>query len=39
VDMIRPTPFPHIMANVIGSVRYLTRSVKFMYYSNWKIIE
>jgi aspartyl/asparaginyl beta-hydroxylase (cupin superfamily) len=39
VDMIRPTPFPHIMANVISSVRYLTRSVKFIYYSNWKIIE
>jgi aspartyl/asparaginyl beta-hydroxylase (cupin superfamily) len=39
VDMIRPTPFPHIMANVITGVRYLTRSVKFIYYSNWKIIE
>jgi hypothetical protein len=39
VDMIRPTPFPHVMAGVLTIVRYLTQSFKFIYYSNWKIVE
>jgi hypothetical protein len=37
--MIRPTPFPHVMAGVLTIVRYLTQSFKFIYYSNWKIVE
>ena len=39
VDLIRPTPFPRVMAGVITTVRYLTDSFKSIYYSNWKIIE
>ena len=39
VDMIRPTPFPRIMASVITVVCYVTRSVRFIFYSHWKVIE
>jgi hypothetical protein len=39
VDMIRPTPFPGVMRAVISGVRVLTRSFKFVYYKNWKVIE
>jgi beta-hydroxylase len=39
VDIARPTPFPRAMASVITAVYYLTRSVKFIYYGNWKVIE
>jgi Aspartyl/Asparaginyl beta-hydroxylase len=35
VDMVRPTPFPGVMSGV----RLLTRSFKFVYYKNWKILE
>ena len=38
VDIIRPTPFPAVMAAVIAMTRYLTQSIKFVYYKNWKII-
>jgi aspartyl/asparaginyl beta-hydroxylase (cupin superfamily) len=39
VDMIRPTPFPAVMRAVVGAVRLLTQSFKFVYYQNWKVIE
>ncbi len=39
VDIIRPTPFPRLMASVVTVGRFLTQSSKFMYYRNWKIIE
>jgi len=39
VDIIRPTPFPRVMVGVVTIVRYLTQSFKFVYYSNWKVIE
>ena len=39
VDIIRPTPFPAIMLGVIAITRFLTKSIKFVYYQNWKIIE
>jgi aspartyl/asparaginyl beta-hydroxylase (cupin superfamily) len=39
VDMIRPTPFPTVMRAVVGAVRLLTQSFKFVYYQNWKVIE
>ncbi len=39
VDMIRPTPFPGIMRNVISGIRLLTQSFKFIYYQNWKLLE
>jgi hypothetical protein len=39
VDMIRPTPFPGFMRVVISCVRLLTKSFKFVYYNNWKILE
>ena len=39
VDIIRPTPFPAIMLGVISITRFLTKSFKFVYYQNWKIIE
>jgi hypothetical protein len=39
VDMARPTPFPGLMRRVIAGVRFLTQSVKFIYYKNWKVIE
>jgi Aspartyl/Asparaginyl beta-hydroxylase len=39
VDIIRPTPFPAVMLSTVAIVRYLTQSIKFVYYANWKIIE
>ena len=39
VDIIRPTPFPAVMVGVIAMTRFLTKSIKFVYYGNWKIIE
>jgi beta-hydroxylase len=39
VDMVRPTPFPGVMRAVISSIRLLTKSFKFVYYKNWKVIE
>lgn len=39
VDIIRPTPFPVIMAGVIAATRYLTQHIKFIYYANWKVIK
>jgi len=39
VDIIRPTPFPAIMRSVVAITRYLTRSFKFIYYGNWKVID
>jgi hypothetical protein len=39
VDIIRPTPFPAIMAGVIAATRHLTQNIKFVYYANWKVIE
>ena len=39
VDMVRPTPFPGVMRAVISGVRLMTKSFKFVYYKNWKIIE
>jgi len=39
VDIVRPTPFPAIMAMVIAATRYLTQHVKFIYYANWKVIK
>jgi hypothetical protein len=39
VDIIRPTPFPAIMRMVVAITRYLTHSIKFIYYGNWKVID
>jgi Aspartyl/Asparaginyl beta-hydroxylase len=39
VDIIRPTPFPVIMAGVIAATCYLTQHIKFIYYVNWKVIK
>lgn len=39
VDIIRPTPFPAFMRGVVFGVRFLTQSIKFIYYNNWKILE
>jgi aspartyl/asparaginyl beta-hydroxylase (cupin superfamily) len=39
VDMVRPTPFPGMMRAVISGIRLLTKSFKFVYYKNWKVIE
>lgn len=39
VDMVRPTPFPRVMRAVISGIRTLTKSVKFIYYKNWTVIE
>lgn len=39
VDIIRPTLFPSVMRSMVAITRYLTHSIKFVYYANWKIIE
>ncbi len=39
VDIIRPTPFPGLMLAIVATTRYLTQGIRFIYYSNWKIIE
>jgi len=38
VDIIRPTPFPTVMRLVVSAIALLTKSFKFIYYKNWKII-
>lgn len=38
VDIIRPTPFPAVMRLVVSAIALLTKSFKFIYYKNWKII-
>src|SRR5262249_6848663 len=35
-DIIRPTPFPRLMAAVVTGVNVLTRSFKYVYYQHWK---
>ncbi len=39
VDIIRPTPFPTLMRSIVAITCYLTHSIKFIYYGNWKVIE
>ncbi len=39
VDMIRPSPFPGVMRAVISGIQLMTRSFKFLYYQNWKVID
>jgi aspartyl/asparaginyl beta-hydroxylase (cupin superfamily) len=39
VDILRPTPFPRVMAAVVTTLRMLSKSFKFVYYKHWKIIE
>jgi hypothetical protein len=39
VDIIRPTPFPLVMRFVVSAIALLTKSFKFVYYKNWKVIE
>jgi aspartyl/asparaginyl beta-hydroxylase (cupin superfamily) len=39
VDMIRPSPFPGVMRAVISGIQLTTRSFKFVYYQNWKVID
>jgi beta-hydroxylase len=39
VDMVRPTPFPGIMRAIINGIYLVTRSFKFAFYQNWKLIE
>lgn len=38
VDIIRPTPFPAVMRLVVAAIALTTKSIKFVYYKNWKII-
>ncbi len=39
VDIVRPTPFPAAMRFVVSAIALLTKSFKFVYYKNWKVIE
>ncbi|HLJ71110.1 MAG TPA: aspartyl/asparaginyl beta-hydroxylase domain-containing protein [Roseiarcus sp.] len=39
VDIIRPTPLPAVMRFVVSAIALLTKSFKFVYYKNWKVIE
>jgi hypothetical protein len=39
VDMIRPSPFPGVMRAFISGIQLMTRSFKFIYYQNWKVID
>jgi hypothetical protein len=39
VDMIRPSPFPDVMRAVVSGIQFATRSFKFVYYQNWKVID
>ena len=38
VDIVRPTPFPRLMACVVAGIRMLSQSFKFVYYKHWKVI-
>jgi beta-hydroxylase len=39
VDMIRPTLFPGLLVFAVSLIRALSRSVNFIFYQNWKVIE
>jgi aspartyl/asparaginyl beta-hydroxylase (cupin superfamily) len=39
VDMIRPTLFPGLLVSAVSLIRALSRSVNFIFYQNWKVIE
>ena len=39
VDMIRPSGFPFLLKGVVTVIRYLLRSVNFIFYKNWKVIQ
>lgn len=39
VDIVRPTPFPRLMAGVVSGIRMLSQSFKFVYYKHWKVID
>ena len=39
VDIVRPTPFPRLMAAVVTGIRMLSQSFKFVYYKHWKVID
>jgi beta-hydroxylase len=39
VDIVRPTPFPRLMASVVTAIRMLSQSFKFIYYKHWKVID
>jgi hypothetical protein len=38
VDIIRPSPFPWIMRAVITLVRLTSRSLNWIFYKHWKVI-
>jgi aspartyl/asparaginyl beta-hydroxylase (cupin superfamily) len=39
VDMIRPTLLPGLLVFAVSLIRALSRSVNFIFYQNWKVIE
>jgi len=39
VDMIRPTLFPDLLVSAVSLIRALSRSVNFIFYQNWRVIE
>jgi beta-hydroxylase len=39
VDIVRPTPFPRLLASVIRLTGTLSRSFSHIFYRNWKVLE
>lgn len=39
VDIVRPTPFPRLLASLIGWIGSLCRSFSYIFYRNWKVLE
>jgi len=39
VDIVRPSLFPWLMRAMVTVVRLLSRSVNYIFYKNWKVIE
>ncbi len=38
VDIVRPAPVPAILVGIVTTIRYLLKSVNFIFYKNWKVI-
>jgi aspartyl/asparaginyl beta-hydroxylase (cupin superfamily) len=39
LDVIRPAPFPRLLATVVHLLGYIARSFSYVFYKNWRVLE
>ncbi|HUO59269.1 MAG TPA: aspartyl/asparaginyl beta-hydroxylase domain-containing protein [Candidatus Acidoferrales bacterium] len=39
IDIIRPAPFPRVMAAIVRLVGFVARSFSYVFYKNWRVLE